>query len=384
MNDVERRQVIQRETIKFLAEQQARRSRKSQKSKKSKKTKERFASKPSEKLVSKPTVSKKTKKKETVPKNIEEPKLIQNFCKPGDTVDGRFRVIGKVCDGGFGQIYKVNDEQTKLNIALKVEDISQSTSDNLESNVLKTCQGHDHFAKYYACGKTSTFTFIAMQLLGKNITELRYMCSMKPQRFSVSASVRIAMQCLEAVETLHENGYLHRDVKPSNFAIGGSSEDRHVVYMFDFGLCRNYLTRDRKVKPARSNIGFRGTVRYASLNAHSGQDLARRDDIISWFYSFYELTTGQLPWRKTNQRDVVSKFKSKYTPLVLSQSLPHGSKDIAQHVEVLSYEERPSYSYLSDRLHEVLVGINGKFEDVYDWQIRDCKSLHHWVTSNTV
>lgn len=49
--------------------------------------------------------------------------------------------------------------------------------------------------------------------------------------------------------------------------------------------------------PSRGEMGWRGTTRYGSLNAHQRQDLARRDDLESWLYMIVELTKGSLPWR---------------------------------------------------------------------------------------
>ena len=53
---------------------------------------------------------------------------------------------------------------------------------------------------------------------------------------------------------------------------------------------------------ARDDVGFRGTARYASLHAHAGDELSRRDDLWSLFYSLVEFLRGKLPWRKEKDR----------------------------------------------------------------------------------
>ena len=60
-------------------------------------------------------------------------------------------------------------------------------------------------------------------------------------------------------------------VLQSNFAMGRKSEDRHTVYMLDFGLARQYTNQEGEVRTPRTAAGFRGTVRYASLTAHRNQ-----------------------------------------------------------------------------------------------------------------
>ncbi|GMR51739.1 hypothetical protein PMAYCL1PPCAC_21934, partial [Pristionchus mayeri] len=96
------------------------------------------------------------------------------------------------------------------------------------------------------------------------------------------------------VRELHSIGYISRDVKPSNFA---PNSQHKIIYIFDFGLARKHFDTQGNVIPQRKEIGWRGTTRYASLEAHQEKDLGRRDDIESWFYLVIEVTTGSLPWK---------------------------------------------------------------------------------------
>lgn len=54
----------------------------------------------------------------------------------------------------------------------------------------------------------------------------------------------------------------------SNFAMGVHSNTCRKVYMLDFGLARQYTNQNGEVRAPRAAAGFRGTVRYASINAH--------------------------------------------------------------------------------------------------------------------
>lgn len=78
---------------------------------------------------------------------------------------------------------------------------------------------------------------------------------------------------LKSLYDLHIAGFLHRDVKPSNFAIEhqmNGSLNRGLVYVFDFGLCRQYINPvTGQMRDARANVPFRGTVRYASVDVLS-------------------------------------------------------------------------------------------------------------------
>ena len=108
-----------------------------------------------------------------------------------------------------------------------------------------------------------------MQLLGRNLSDVRR--GQPEGRFSISTTCLIGINMLNAIEVMHENGYLHRDVKPvriqvsgmmlclrtiqSNFVLGldreGSSH-RSKLYIIDFGLSRRFVTNYGRVREVSS------------------------------------------------------------------------------------------------------------------------------------
>ena len=73
--------------------------------------------------------------------------------------------------------------------------------------------------------------------LGLNIEQLRIMCG---GRFSLKTTLMVALQMLERIEYLHTNGFLHGDIKPSNFLIGKTGKLKHKLYMVDFELSETF------------------------------------------------------------------------------------------------------------------------------------------------
>ncbi|KNE66762.1 serine/threonine protein kinase [Allomyces macrogynus ATCC 38327] len=110
--------------------------------------------------------------------------------------------------------------------------------------------------------------YMVMSLHGENLSELRK--RMPGHRFTPETTAMLARQMISAIRYMHKIGYLHRDIKASNFVMGTEQlPDHHGVprarcYLIDFGLARRFLTSDGQIRPPRSSAGFRGTARYAS------------------------------------------------------------------------------------------------------------------------
>ena len=76
----------------------------------------------------------------------------------------------------------------------------------------------------------------------------------------------------------------------SNFAMGRLSNQVKKVFMLDYGLARQYTTPTGEVRPPRAAAGFRGTVRYASVNAHKNKVAVSFSVILHHNLEFYKHT----------------------------------------------------------------------------------------------
>lgn len=88
--------------------------------------------------------------------------------------------------------------------------------------------------------------------------------------------------------------------------MGGGDEDSldkiNKIYLIDFGLSIQYVDENREhYRMAPHCYGsVVGTALFASVNAHQGKDLSRRDDIESLLYTLIYLCAGSLPWKNVN------------------------------------------------------------------------------------
>ncbi|CAG9134313.1 unnamed protein product [Plutella xylostella] len=303
----------------------------------------------------------------------------EDLLQPGHVVKERWKVVKKIGGGGFGEIYEGLDLVTQEQVALKVESARQPKQVlKMEVAVLKKLQGKEHVCRFIGCGRNARFNYVVMQLQGRNLAELR---RAQPRgAFSLSTTLRLGIQILKAIDSIHSVGFLHRDIKPSNFSIGRHPSNCRKVYMLDFGLARQYTTSTGQVRPPRAAAGFRGTVRYASINAHKNKEMGRHDDLWSLFYMLVEFVIGQLPWRKIKDKEQVGLMKEKYDHRLLLRHLPSELRQFLEHIQSLQYLDTPDYAMLTGLLERCCKRRGIRDHEPLDWE-RDAVSV---VLSETV
>ncbi|XP_042235978.1 tau-tubulin kinase homolog Asator-like isoform X7 [Homarus americanus] len=291
----------------------------------------------------------------------------EDLLQPGHVVKERWKVLRKIGGGGFGEIYEGQDLVTREQVALKLESAKQPKQVlKMEVAVLKKLQGREHVCRFIGCGRNERFNYVVMQLQAKNLAELR---RAQPRgAFSLSTALRLGHQILRAIEAIHEVGFLHRDIKPSNFSMGRLPHTCRKTYMLDFGLARQYTNANGEVRTPRAAAGFRGTVRYASLNAHKNKEMGRHDDLWSLFYMVVEFVNGQLPWRKIKDKEQVGLMKEKYDHRLLIKHLPSDFKQFLEHIQNLDYHDKPDYAMLSGLFERCMKRRGIKESDPFDWE----------------
>ncbi|KAM9704565.1 tau-tubulin kinase 2b [Menidia menidia] len=291
-----------------------------------------------------------------------------------DVVRDRWKVIRKIGGGGFGEIYEVLDQLSQATVALKVESAQQPKQVlKMEVAVLKKLQGKDHVCRFVGCGRNDRFNYVVMELQGRNLADLRR--TMTRGTFSISTTLRLGKQILDAIESIHSVGFLHRDIKPSNFAMGRLASTCRCCYMLDFGLARQFTNSNQEVRPPRPVAGFRGTVRYASINAHKNKEMGRHDDLWSLFYMLVEFMVGQLPWRKIKDKEQVGNLKETYDHRLMLKHLPTEFSSFLDHILILDYFTKPDYQLLMSVFDTAMKTHSVLENDPYDWEKCDSEDM---------
>jgi tau tubulin kinase len=246
---------------------------------------------------------------------------------------GRYVVRKKIGEGQFAEVYEVDDARTNtvvrpadefgslslnrplnrgtlacgvadgwthsmrvsaVQLALKLERRSHVRTVKQEGQVLQhLSQSCPQVCKVHDSGSYHGRHFIVMDLLGPNLAEARR--GEPGGRAQLATAKVVGAGLLAALEGIHRAGYIHRDVKPANFAISPPSapvaEGRWVL--IDFGLARKFVDDKGEVLKERPDASFRGSTTYASVHTHDDKDQSRRDDLWSWYYVLVELLEGE-------------------------------------------------------------------------------------------
>jgi len=300
----------------------------------------------------------------------------------GTLVKNKWKIQSIIGRGAFGETYAAYDVTTNDEVAIKVEKLDNKKMVlRLEVIALKKLQECPQVVRYIHSGRQDGFNFLVMERLQDNLADIRKRS--KTGRFSMPTTLKLGIQMIDSLEGTHKLGYIHRDVKPSNFVTGRVKQAKSKIYLIDFGLARRYRLPNGEIRPPRKSAGFRGTARYASINSHKSKELGRRDDLWSVFYVLVEFALGSLPWRKIKDKERIGELKEKYTNKELVRDLPKEFTLFLEHLQKLTYTDEPDYDYLRGLLNQVYVKEGYPTELPFDWDMKesDLKKLNLQISS---
>ena len=205
----------------------------------------------------------------------------------GDILGSRYEIIEKIGTGGMADVYKGKDHKLNRFIAVKVLKAEYSSNKNFVSKFKVEAQSaaglmHQNIVNVYDVGEENGIYFFVMELV-EGITLKSYI--EKKIRLSVKEAISIAIQVANGIEAAHNNGIIHRDIKPQNIIISREGK----VKVADFGIARA-ATSDTITSHAM------GSVHYTSPEQARGGYSDAKSDIYSIGITLFEMVTGRVPF----------------------------------------------------------------------------------------
>jgi len=287
-------------------------------------------------------------------------------------IGGKYLLKEKLGAGSFGTICSASPlDDSSIQLAIKLEKRNPNVYITLdkEAKIIMDLKDEIGFPVFYDFGKEEDYSYLVINLLGLNLEKVFKLCN---QRFSLKTVLMLGNQMLTRIEALHSKDYIHRDIKPENFVMG-LGRFQKTLFMIDFGLARSYKDVNGKHIPIRENKGLVGTARYASINAHLGLELSRRDDLEEIGYTLIYLLTGTLPWMNLKAVDKQSKYnaikdkKMSTSVDVLCKDLPAVFFTYMSYVRGLAFTDTPNYKFLRNLFKKVIVDNDQEVDYEFDW-----------------
>ena len=271
-----------------------------------------------------------------------------------------YKLKKKIGEGSFGKIYISINLETKEEYAVKLETRESDSSRSLleiEAYILSNLKAFG-LPEIKLFGLSNDYNILIMELLGQSLENL---FQSQNKSFSIKTACMLGIQMIDRIEYIHSRKIIHRDIKPDNFVMGRGLKS-HIVYVLDFGLSKKYWSSSHKCHiPFVKGKKLTGTARYASINALSGYEQSRRDDLESIGYIIMYFIRGSLPWQglKINKKDdrykKICEKKKSTSAKDLCSGFPPEFEKFVSYTRNLEFTQVPDYNYLRNLLKNTLL-----------------------------
>ena len=223
-------------------------------------------------------------------------------------IDKRYELRGLVGSGGMADVFLAHDEVLDRDVALKLLKDQYAENEEFVERFKREARSaaslsHPHIVPVFAWGETGDgMYYIAMEYLSGGTLKERIMSK---GALPARTAAAVALQIAEALQAAHEQGMIHRDIKPRNILITDSGH----VKVADFGIAH------AAEASTISDLGdILGSVKYMSPEKAIGEPVGPESDLYSLGVVLYEMLTGRVPFEVATPTDVPVKHAEEPAP----------------------------------------------------------------------
>ena len=205
---------------------------------------------------------------------------------------GRYELIEKIGDGGMAVVYKARDRLLNRFIAIKILKPEFAKDQNVIDSFRRESQSaaalsHPNIVSIFDVGREGNIHFIVMELIeGETLSNIID----EEGPLDYHRVINITKQIASGLSFAHENGIIHRDIKPHNILMTKEG----VAKIADFGIAKA-ITESSMAKQQTEEMVM-GSVHYFSPEQARGGYVDAKSDIYSLGIVMYEMLTGRVPF----------------------------------------------------------------------------------------
>jgi eukaryotic-like serine/threonine-protein kinase len=267
---------------------------------------------------------------------------------------GAYEIVSYLGGGGMGQVYRARDTRLGRNVALKFLACDTAARAHALERFKREARAasvlnHPNICTLHDIGEYEGRPFLVMELLdGQSVKE-----RLAQGPLAVHEVVEFGIQITQALDALHAEGIVHRDVKPANVFL----TRRGQAKLLDLGLAKVVDTRvnaepegDSGNSKTQADLTLTsdgsaiGTAAFMAPEQIRGEPVDSRADLFSLGVTLYQMATGQLPFGGRNVESAVEAIlhNQPVKPRLLNPSIPAGLETVI--LKALQKEKAARYS----------------------------------------
>ncbi len=264
----------------------------------------------------------------------------------GAEVDGRYRVMELIGEGGMGKVYLAEHVEIGKRVALKVLHQSYSRMPDLVERFRREARaaskiGHPNIVDVTDSGTTNdgSVYFVMEYLEGVELGSVIE----REGAIDIARALRITGQICRALSAAHREGIIHRDLKPENIYLITRDGSADVVKVLDFGIAKTTEAEAARERRLTSPGMAMGTPEYMAPEQAAGRPADARTDVYALGAIMYEMVTGVPPYSGDNFMEILTKKATSDPPppLTIRPDLPVQIADLVMASMARNPDDRP-------------------------------------------
>jgi len=248
---------------------------------------------------------------------------------------GQYEIREEIGRGGMATVYKAYQPSLGRYVAVKVLPPYHADADIFIARFIREARAvarleHPHILPIYDFGREGELSYIVTKYVEGGTLKDRL-----GQPFDLRQAASIVTQVASALDYAHDQGIIHRDVKPSNILL----DHGEWALLTDFGLAKMI---GASVRITGSGVGI-GTPAYMSPEQGQGLEVDRRSDVYSLGVILYEMLTGRTPYEADSPLSVMVQHITK--PLPLPRAVNPDIPAAVERVMIKALVKDPAYRY---------------------------------------